>query len=338
MYICNDLVKRQQFMELTAKASRSAKIIESKPCQNDHLFKGDFSLIKLRDNLTFHSSDGVDIHDLTMQTEVSPRINFALFLQGQCNVYYGERKLTLGTQYKHKQSLIPEATWIAIDRSELFKREAKAGRYLRKLVISIPPEWLENSSFAGLDGYQHIMRFCRQHLATERYLATSTMQRLADRLLNPPDYPAFLRTIHIEGLVLEMVSEALLMLTDEQKCVDTRAYIHPYARNQVNKTLELLDNASSLKTLSLDVIAKEVGTNTNTLQRHFKFATGMTVFEYLRCRNLTAAKSALENNQVNVLEAALLAGYSGTANFSTAFKKQFGVTPNQVRSKIYKLQ
>lgn len=338
MYVYNDVVKRQQFIELTQALGRSSKIIESKSCLNDHLFKGNFSLIKLRDNLTFHSSDGVDIHDLTMQTELKPRISFALFLQGQCNVHYGERKLTLGTKYKYKQSLIPEATLISVERPEVFRREAKAGRYLRKLVISIPPDWLENSSFAGLEGYQQIMRFCQQHLATERHLATSAMQTLTEKLLNPPDYPLFLKRIYIEGLTLEMVAEALMMLTDQQQRIDRQVHIHPHARNQVNKTLELLDNPAELKAFSLDVIAKQVGTNTNTLQRHFKSIMGMTVFEYLRCRNLTAAKSALENNQVNVLEAALLAGYSGAANFSTAFKKQFGVTPNQVRTKMYKLQ
>ena len=338
MYVYNDVIKRQQFMALAEAAGRSSKVVESKACQDDHLFKGDFSLIKLRDDLTFHSSDGFDMHDLTMQTEIEPRISFALFLQGQCNAYYGERKLTLGTKYKRKQSLVPEATLISVDRPELFKREAKAGRYLRKLVISITPEWLENSSFAGLDGYQHVMRFCQQHLAVERHLATSSMLALGEKMLTPPDYPLFLKNIYIEGLTLEMVSEALIMLTAEQKRLDRRTYINPYARNQVNKALEILDNPIELKTLSLDVIAKEVGTNTNTLQRHFKSTMGMTVFEYLRCRNLTAAKSALENNQVNVLEAALLAGYNGAANFSTAFKKQFGVTPNQVRTKIYKLQ
>lgn len=338
MYVYNDVVKRQQFIELIRAAGRSSKIIENKACQDDHLFKGNFSFIKLRDDLTFHSSDGFDAHDLITQTEIKPRISFALFLQGQCNAYYGQRKLTLGNKYKCKQTLVPEATLISVDRPEIFKRESKAGRYLRKLVISISPDWLENSSFAGLDGYQDIMRFCHQHLAVSRYLATSTMQILSEKMLNPPDYPLFLKNIYIEGLTLEMTSEALMLLTSEQKRLDNQSFIHPYARNQVNKALELLDSSTELKVLSLDTIAKEVGTNTNTLQRHFKSAMGMTVFEYLRCRNLTAAKSALENNQVNVLEAALLAGYSGAANFSTAFKKQFGVTPNQVRNKIYKLQ
>lgn len=329
------MVDRNQLAKLTQVVGRSCQVIDKQQCTDNHIFKGNFNLIKLRDGLTLHTSDGCDAHNLKTQAELKPRIGFMLFLNGQCDVCYGERKVTLGVKHKQQKTIVPEAVLISVDRKEIFTREAQEGRYLRKVVVGIDPNWLENGGFEGLEGYKKVIQFSQQHLKVERHLVSKHMQSIAEKILNPPDYSPFLKNLYVEGLTLEIVSEALTMLTDQQSLVTNAAKIHPYEKRRINKVLELLENTIELKDLSLDFIAQQVGTNTNTLQRNFRNMMGMTVFEYLRCRKLTEAKNALENNMVNVLEAALLAGYSSAANFSTAFKKQFGVTPNQVRTKIY---
>ncbi|MDR1647090.1 MAG: AraC family transcriptional regulator, partial [Zoogloeaceae bacterium] len=58
---------------------------------------------------------------------------------------------------------------------------------------------------------------------------------------------------------------------------------------------------------------------------------GMTVFDYERQRRLLRARQALEQEGRSVGEAADIAGYTSAANFATAFKRHFGITPRQCR-------
>jgi len=60
----------------------------------------------------------------------------------------------------------------------------------------------------------------------------------------------------------------------------------------------------------------------------------MTIFEYQRARRLLQARQALEREGISVNEAAWRAGYNSPANFATAFKRQFGISPRQVRGRL----
>jgi AraC-like DNA-binding protein len=67
------------------------------------------------------------------------------------------------------------------------------------------------------------------------------------------------------------------------------------------------------------------------LQRYFRAYTGMSAFAYQRRRLLDAARIALEREGISVNEAAHRAGYTSAANFATAFRRQFGIAPSQLR-------
>lgn len=75
------------------------------------------------------------------------------------------------------------------------------------------------------------------------------------------------------------------------------------------------------------------GLNPNSLQRVFRAVQRVTIFEYVRSRKLDGAREALERDNVSVGEAAYLAGYTSSANFATAFRRRFGVSPRQIRDR-----
>jgi len=101
----------------------------------------------------------------------------------------------------------------------------------------------------------------------------------------------------------------------------------------VQRLVELLDSGVA-DDWTQERIAREMGVNATTLQRQFRALHGMTLFEYQRTRRLLQARQALERDGVSVNEAAWLAGYNSPANFATAFKRQFGISPKQVRARI----
>lgn len=103
----------------------------------------------------------------------------------------------------------------------------------------------------------------------------------------------------------------------------------PHQQRLVQRTLELLHSGEA-DGWSLEQIAAAVGASASTLQRQFQAAQGISVFAWQRQRKLQQAHAALQRG-VSISEVAWQAGYSSTANFTTAFRRQFGMTPQRVR-------
>lgn len=86
------------------------------------------------------------------------------------------------------------------------------------------------------------------------------------------------------------------------------------------------------QTPSLSELAKRCNTNNKRLNAAFKNCTGMTVFEYLREQRMLHAKSLLLNTSWSIYDIAQSVGFAKAGNFSTAFHKRYGNTPQQFRS------
>ena len=69
-----------------------------------------------------------------------------------------------------------------------------------------------------------------------------------------------------------------------------------------------------------------------TLQRKLKAMTNQTPQELIRCMRLNRARDLLENSNLPVSEVAFQVGYLEPTNFSRSFKKQFVISPSQLRS------
>lgn len=84
-------------------------------------------------------------------------------------------------------------------------------------------------------------------------------------------------------------------------------------------------------TPSLKEIARQVGTHEKRLSQIFKRHAGMTVFEFLREERLRLAQRLLRETSLSVLDIANEIGFSGAANFATAFREYTGLTPTDFR-------
>ncbi len=82
---------------------------------------------------------------------------------------------------------------------------------------------------------------------------------------------------------------------------------------------------------TLEELARTVGMNRKKLSDTFHTLYGQPVFEWLREYRLFEARGLLRDSALPVSEIALAVGYGNNANFSTAFKKRFGMTPKQYR-------
>jgi AraC-like DNA-binding protein len=64
--------------------------------------------------------------------------------------------------------------------------------------------------------------------------------------------------------------------------------------------------------------------------RAFKASTGQTPYQYVSAKRLAQAKVLLEQNQP-IAEIALVLNFSSQANFTRAFRCEFGITPGRYR-------
>ncbi|MDO4724231.1 MAG: helix-turn-helix transcriptional regulator, partial [Comamonadaceae bacterium] len=100
-------------------------------------------------------------------------------------------------------------------------------------------------------------------------------------------------------------------------------------KRQMQQVRELLDSGAA-DHWSLQAIAQHHHMSVATLQRHFQLVHGQGVFEYQRRRRLRLAWQALQRAELDVAQAAALAGYRHAGNFATAFRREFGTSPSQL--------
>ena len=79
--------------------------------------------------------------------------------------------------------------------------------------------------------------------------------------------------------------------------------------------------------------ARLAGLSEDSFARFFSYMTGMSLYEYIRCRRLSLAGDDLRQSDIRIIDIAMKYGYDSTDSFSRAFVKQHGLTPSSYRKK-----
>lgn len=95
------------------------------------------------------------------------------------------------------------------------------------------------------------------------------------------------------------------------------------ARTHLLKSLTTVPTMKELEKLT--------GTNSKHLNNAFKACAGVTVYEYLREERMKASRTLLQQTRLSVQDISHQVGFTSSANFSTAFKERFGLTPREFR-------
>ena len=66
----------------------------------------------------------------------------------------------------------------------------------------------------------------------------------------------------------------------------------------------------------------------------FKQRVGETIFNYTQRLKMEHAKRMLEGTEDSITEIAFDVGYEYSSNFTTAFKRHFGITPKAARQAV----
>lgn len=189
----------------------------------------------------------------------------------------------------------------------------------------------------------HILqRYAGESAIVDRLLqdiATSQSSKLSETpiLLSPSIYhiitqikscpfDGFTRKVYLESKVYELI--ALL----HQQTLESERHIRlsHHDRDKIKHVADLIrDNLDS--PLTVIELARLAGLNQTKLKIGFKQLFGTTIFGYLQELRMLTARSYLLDTDLSIQEISLLLGYNNSSNFSIAFKRFYGNTPNSLR-------
>ncbi|MCG7392849.1 AraC family transcriptional regulator [Microvirga sp. ACRRW] len=322
-------ISRSELTALTEGENSGFRLVEPVELRDHEVaVTGDVHYLRFRSGLTMHCSNTLEVRNLTTQVVQEAGLSCFLFLQGDVEMRLGARSFRLGAFNDAHGAPSPNGIIVNCAKPDLLTRISEKGRHIRKLVITVPADWCETESPSRSVDDQALRRFCGTHLASASWKPSPRAVSLAEQILRSSNYNDILQRLMIESRSLEIAGEAFASLAAEaglqQQALRTREY------ERIRAIAEQLSTGGSLPG-SIEEIARDAGMSSSSLQRHFRAAYGVSVFEFIRNAKLDEARRLLMRDGVSVSEAAYRAGYSSAANFATAFKRRFGLSPKHVR-------
>ncbi len=86
------------------------------------------------------------------------------------------------------------------------------------------------------------------------------------------------------------------------------------------------------KSLKINELSKELGINENKIRKEFKEHYHSTIVDYVCELRMLKAKKLIIDKNIMIKEIAIDCGYDYVQNFSRAFKKKFGISPEKLRN------
>lgn len=158
---------------------------------------------------------------------------------------------------------------------------------------------------------------------------TPVMQITLQQILHCP-YEGITKRIYLQGKVFELLALQLEPFLKKNKPKNDRDRLKPKDIDRIHYAKEIL-LARLENPPSLIELARAVGLNDYKLKIGFHQVFGTTVFGYLHNYRLERSRQLLEVGDLTVTEVTRAIGFANRSYFATAFKRKFGVNPNDYR-------
>ncbi|GAA3406355.1 helix-turn-helix transcriptional regulator [Paenibacillus hodogayensis] len=274
--------------------------------------------LPIRDGMEIVISDLVLERDLKLHIEAA----YSLFelnycLDGEIYCAWGGKEHTTGSR---------SGNVFHMDRTKLYM-EKKGGVRTRTLEVRWSPAKLLRY-VDGTSDFPAMQSLLSRHQGLGRYANSPQIQQCVHDLFHCTRRSA-MRRLYAESKAMELIAliagdgeserpaereKTLSMNADDQARLDA-------ARELVLLHVE--------QPLSIRELARQAGMNEYKLKKGFRDRFGVTIFELVRKRRMEMALQLMEKEGRNVGETASELGYSNMSNFTSAFRKQYGVNPGQ---------
>lgn len=139
-----------------------------------------------------------------------------------------------------------------------------------------------------------------------------------------------LRDLYIRSKTSELICLFLQSLKSSEEANATAVRLSQRDLKILHNARSILDEQYADAPKIVD-LARQVGINKLKLTQGFKQIFGLTIYDYLLSVRMAKAQSLLHESELSITQIAFEVGYEYSGNFTTAFRRYFGVPPSLVR-------
>lgn len=272
---------------------------------------------------SIHANDSIEKKTAHEQFPLEPKLTVAVMLDGDLDAAVDGHPLCLSANHGPAGYL-----WITRQPARL-DRWIRAGQRIRKITVGFPMENLASLLGSHDSGPLAALLQGEQAFTVLHWQPNALAISQAEELLTANLENSAMHKLRASMVALSLTHQAL---TQASKGMDNLAITPRDAKRARLARDYILEHIHQIA--SANQLARGVGMSVSTLQRLFKKVHGVTVMEFVRIRRLELARLSLIAEGLTVGEAAYRAGYSGTANFSTAFQREFGYSPSHCAREV----
>lgn len=270
--------------------------------------------------LQVHTNDTVERSNAQASFMIPPTMTVALILEGDLDAALDEQPLVMTARNEPSGYIWFHTKELKLDRS------IRAGQRVRKVTVSLSLEGCEKL-FNMAEFYKSVgFNPDSEHMAILQWQPTPQTLRSAEDILQKEQEGSNLERLDSIISAFSLFRQAFAHFKQQS----SEAGFNPVNIRENGRARSareyILNNIDS--PLTIKDVAAHSGMSVSTLQRTFKNCYDCTVMEFVRIRKLELARLGLLDHGLSVGEAAFNAGYSSSANFSTAFQREFGYSPS----------
>lgn len=302
---------RSQFSRITLGAERGAGVME-------YLCEDDLRVLVL--DCSFHKGLNAIVED-----EGWIRLNFSPLI-------------TIDMEIGETVNVHEDAPSWRIFRLPPGRRSVEVvpgGTPVRWITVCCTPEWLarlagtdvEDLPFQSGGGTSEEDALIYRHYNFSRSLLAVTNE-LFERGQSPQ-----LRAAFVSAKATELAILALDYLLNDQSVTQFVGLRLSPRDIEIIDEVHAFMGANIADIPSVSVLARKMGINRNKLFYGFKSRFGVSLSEYMAELRLTEAARMIEETSEPLASIAAAVGFKHQCNFSTAFRRRFGVSPRAIRAR-----
>lgn len=143
-------------------------------------------------------------------------------------------------------------------------------------------------------------------------------------------YLGRMRHTYVKAKAYELLCEVIWLLTHESELANSDLRLSWRDKRQLDKAREIIQK-DCVHAPPIAALSRQLGLNQRKLKMGFKQLFGTPIFQYTQNLRLEKALQLLHTGEYSVREIADAVGYSYAKNFTTAFKKRYGMSPKVAR-------
>ncbi|WP_047048237.1 helix-turn-helix domain-containing protein [Vibrio mexicanus] len=282
------------------------------------LVEGDFLSYRYSESIYLHGGESRELTASHVISSAMPSLSIVILLKGELKFGFDNANFYLNAEER------PTGTIVNLAKPVSFHRQLIADNEVRKLNISIKPDWIRRR----LPNDSMFYEFIENHLGSHEIDVNEDIAMLANSMINNNCPQTFEAKLELESHTHQMLHQVFSQLPQMKEAKPTGATTH-HGDEKIENVIRYIETHLSQE-LSLETLADKFSMSVSSLQRRFKQTSKVTINGYIRHRRLEIAKHKLERGLMGITEAAYEAGYQHPSNFTNAFKRAFGVPPHNI--------